>query len=279
MIGDIVGALRCPTCADDLALSEDRLECDNGHSFDLARAGYVNLMPTSARARHEGDSPEMLAARERLLEAGHFAPLARSLSERSGPEPGLVLDAGAGTGYYLREVLNSLPAATGIAVDASKNAAQRAARAHPRIGAVVCDVWRELPLGDASVQVVLNVFAPRNGTEFRRVLASDGVLLVVTPAADHLGELVGPAGLLSVDERKEQRVRAELEPHLALEATEPLEFQMHLERAEAQALAQMGPSARHLAEGELENRLAGLSWPLDVTAAMRLWIYRPSSPL
>lgn len=275
MNGNIVAALRCPVCGLGLSLGEGRLTCANGHSFDLARAGYVNLMPSGARGRHEGDDAAMVAARERFLEAGHLAPLASLLAERAGGGTGLVLDAGAGTGYYLRELLGVRKAASGIALDASRSAAQRAARAHPRIGAVVCDIWRELPLHDASVQVLLDVFAPRNGSEFRRVLDSTGVLLVVTPADGHLRELAGPAGLLSVDARKDERVRGELEPHFVLEATGPLEFTMRLERRDAEALIGMGPSARHLGESDLDARLSGLSWPLGVTASLNVWTFSP----
>jgi 23S rRNA (guanine745-N1)-methyltransferase len=275
MIADMVEALSCPACGRDLELGDGRLTCRSGHSFDIARAGYVNLMASTARGRHEGDDANMVAARERFLDAEHFAPLAQSLAERAPPGAARVLDAGAGTGYYLREVLDSHEGASGIALDASKSAAQRAARSHPRVGAVVGDIWRGLPIRDASVDVVLNVFAPRNGAEFRRVLQPGGVLLVVTPAAHHLSELTVPPGLLKVDERKGERVRAELSPHFTCVAEEPLEFEMHLGRPDAQALIAMGPSARHLEDGDLEARLAGLSWPLAVSAAVNVWTFRP----
>jgi 23S rRNA (guanine745-N1)-methyltransferase len=275
MIADVVEALSCPTCQAGLELGDASLVCENGHSFDVARAGYVNLMPSGARGRHEGDDSGMVAARERFLDAAYFEPLAQRLSELAGQGSARVLDAGAGTGYYLREVLDSQEGAIGIALDVSKSAAQRAARAHSRVGAVVCDIWRALPVRDASVDVVLNVFAPRNGAEFRRVLQPEGSLLVVAPAAHHLSELTVPAGLLKVDERKEERVRAEFDPHFACAAEEPLEFEMRLERSAAEALIEMGPSARHLGDRDLDARLAGLSWPLAVTAAMNVSTFSP----
>ncbi len=88
-----------------------------------------------------------------------------------------------------------------------------AARAHRRIGAVGCDAWRPLPVADAAAGLVLNVFAPRDGAELRRILRPDGALLLVTPAADHLAELIGPLGLLSVDERKPERLADKLGPY------------------------------------------------------------------
>jgi 23S rRNA (guanine745-N1)-methyltransferase len=140
---------------------------------------------------------------------------------------------------------------------------------------VVCDIWRALPLRDASIRAALNIFAPRNGPEFRRVLEADGALVVVTPSAHHLEELAGPAGLLSVDERKEERLLAELEPQLAAVSREPLEFELRLEPDDARSLIQMDPTARHLGQDELDARLDGLSWPLTATAAVLVWTFRP----
>jgi 23S rRNA (guanine745-N1)-methyltransferase len=267
-------------CARGLELDERRLVCGDGHSFDVARGGYVNLLPSGTDARHEGDTADMVGARERFLAAGHFAPLARAVTERAGEfvaqsEAAWVADLGAATGYYLGEVLDALEGCAGVALDASKFAARRAARAHPRAGAVVCDIWQALPLRDASIRVALNIFAPRNGREFRRVLDASGALLVVTPSAHHLQELAGPAGLLSVDERKEERLLAELEPELAPVAKEPLEFELRLERDDARSLIQMGPTARHLGAGDLDARLDAMSWPLTATAAVAVWTFRP----
>jgi 23S rRNA (guanine745-N1)-methyltransferase len=280
MLAEVASVLRCPVCGLGLELREARLVCDQGHNFDIAREGYVNLMP--GRVRHEGDSSAMVEARERFLAGGHFEPLAALVAGRAAAvalaERPVVLDLGASTGYYLRAVLDSVDSARGVALDASKFAARRAARAHDRVGSVVCDIWHELPVRDLSVQVALNVFSPRNGPEGARVLAPDGALLVVTPEAEHLAELVGPAGLLSVDERKEDRVRAELEPHLSLVAADPFEFELNLGRSDARALIEMGPSARHLSADEIEARLDAFSWPLPVTGAVKLWIFRPATP-
>ena len=112
----------------------------------------------------------MVAARDEFLGAGHFEPIAdaaaaaalEAVGERAGT-PGFALDLGAGTGYQLARLLDSLPAWRGLALDASAPALRRAARAHPRMAAVACDVWGELPLQDGAADLALNVFAPRNG--------------------------------------------------------------------------------------------------------------------
>src|SRR5688572_20694208 len=136
-----------------------------------------------------------------------YTTLFRS-AEQPGLPPGCILDLGAGTGWYLARVLERLPGRQGLALDLSKHALRRAARAHPRIGAVACDAWAPLPLRDGVAALVLSVFAPRDGAEIARVLRPGGALVVVTPTDRHLEPLVSKLGLLTVDERKEERIDA-----------------------------------------------------------------------
>jgi 23S rRNA (guanine745-N1)-methyltransferase len=119
----------------------------------------------------------------------------------------------------------------------------------------------------------LNVFAPRNGPEFARVLAPDGVLLVVTPTGDHMGELVAILGLLTVDPAKEERVAGSLTPWFTERASEIHEKSMSLSRREVAGLVGMGPSAWHLDPGELSARIAPLPEPVAVTARVRVSSY------
>lgn len=265
-------------CGGELTLAPSALHCAEGHSFDIARQGYVNLMPGGARPG-TADTAEMVAARGEFLSAGHYAPLAGAvagLAAGSAPSAGppRVLDAGAGTGYYLAAVLDRLGTpATGLAMDISARALRRAVRAHPAIGAVAWDVWQPLPVRDAAVSLIINVFAPRNGPEFRRVLRPDGVLVVVTPARDHLAEL-GGAGLLAVDNRKEERLAAALDGPFRPSGHQELAIPLRLSRAAAETLIAMGPSARHTDVAVTRERLARLPDPVPVTAAFRLSVYR-----
>jgi 23S rRNA (guanine745-N1)-methyltransferase len=128
------------------------------------------------------------------------------------------------------------------------------------------------------MSLVLDVFAPRNAAEFRRVLRDDGALIVVTPAPGHLAELTGPAGLLAVDERKDERLAASLGAHFTLARDQELSLGLRLTRAEAGALAGMGPSARHAGPDGGGGRLAARTEPIAVTAAFRIACYRPSGP-
>jgi 23S rRNA (guanine745-N1)-methyltransferase len=281
MLSDVAGLLTCPACGSDFQPPASALRCANGHSFDIARQGYVNLLPGGAKPG-TADTADMVQARHAFLSAGHFAPLARliaDLAASSAPEGGCVLDAGAGTGYYLRAVLDRLPAIepgpVGLAMDISARALRRAARAHPRIGAVVWDVWQPLPVRSSGISVILNVFAPRNGPEFRRVLKNDGALIVVTAAQGHLAELVQGAGLLTVDERKEDRLAATLGRHFTVGHRDDHAISLSLSHADAAALAAMGPAASHVPPEELRRRVAALPEPVTVTAAFRGAIYHP----
>jgi 23S rRNA (guanine745-N1)-methyltransferase len=275
MLTDVLPYLRCPVCGGDLTGDERALRCTAGHTFDIARQGYAGLLTGDARTG-TADTAQMVAARVEFLDGGHFAPLADLIAERAAaaaPDEGCVLDAGAGTGYHLGAVLDRLPGRYGVALDISKHALRRAARAHPRIGALTWDVWRPLPVRTDSVAVLLDVFAPRNAEEFHRVLRPDGILLVATPAAHHLDELVGPLGLLTVDPRKAERVADTLKERFAPAGTWPLELPLRLTHAEVASLVAMGPSAWHTDPEALRGRIAALAEPVRVTAAFEVRVF------
>jgi 23S rRNA (guanine745-N1)-methyltransferase len=314
----VLAHLRCPNCESALVTLGARgpLRCARGHSFDIAKQGYATL--TAGRTPHTGDSTEMIADRERFLAAGHYAFIAEALAtaaaqvaprlanarvvapgraDAQGVAPGsaarLVVDAGTGTGYYLARVLDELPAAVGLGLDVSKPALRRAARAHQRADAALADLWQPLPLADGSAALILDVFAPRNGAEFHRVLHPGGALLVVTPAADHLAELIDAFGLIRVDPDKADRVSGSLGTHFTATATTTHRHRMRLNDDEVRTLIGMTPSARHVHPNPARTGPhdadagiagaggtgtgagdAGPTAAMDVTAAIDLTIYR-----
>jgi 23S rRNA (guanine745-N1)-methyltransferase len=164
-----------------------------------------------------------------------------------------------------------------VVLDSSVYAARRAARAHPRALAVVADTWSRLPVRSGAVDRVLVVFAPRNGPEIARVLAPGGRLVVVTPAPEHLAELVEPLGLLRVDPDKAARLAGALEPHLRPVAVAAHREELRLGAAAVTTLVGMGPHARHLTRDNVRASLAGLPESLDVTVSVRIGTYRRSS--
>jgi 23S rRNA (guanine745-N1)-methyltransferase len=281
MLSDVLAYLACPACGSEFVRAEGSLCCSQGHSFDVARQGYVNLVAGGGARAAVGDIPEMVQARADFLGAGHYEPIAlavadmaaRHLLHAEARPDGCVVDVGAGTGYYLERVLDALPDRVGLALDASKYAARRAARAHERAGAVVCDTWGAIPLRDACAALVLDVFAPRNAAEFSRVLAAGGILVVVTPTSGHLGEVVASLGLLTVDAQKSERVEEQLGELFARVESVEVEHRMHLSHADVRALVGMGPSARHTEASALAASIHKLPEPLAVTASVYIAVY------
>ncbi len=276
-----VALLACPVCTGPLAPGpgDTGLRCPGGHAFDRARQGHVTLLPPG-RTPAAGDSAPMVADRVAFLGSGAFAGVSRALGDAvvAGERPpATLLDLGGGTGHHLAAVLDRLPGAAGVVLDASRYAARRAATASPRALAVVADAWARLPVRDAVVDRVLGVFAPRNGPETARVLRPDGRLVVVTPDRDHLGELVGPLGLLRVDPDKDARVAATLEPHLVHRATAGHREVLELSRSAVTTLVGMGPHARHLSAERLAEAVGRLPEPVRVTVAVQVSSWSPGA--
>jgi 23S rRNA (guanine745-N1)-methyltransferase len=272
VLADAIDLLRCPHCGGRLELVEGAARCEAGHSFDVARQGYLNLLPGNARTG-SADTAAMVQARAAFLGAGHYAPIAAAVA---GAAVGgdRVVDLGAGTGYYLAAVLERLPGARGLALDISKHALRVAARAHPRIAAVGCDAWAGLPLGDAVADVAVNVFAPRDPAELARVLAPGGTLVVATPNPGHLGELVAAVGMLTVPERKRERLAGKLGTLFEPVSETAVQRELMLGHDDLAALVAMGPSARHLSADQIAERVAALADPLAVTLSVTVASYR-----
>ncbi len=269
----VIAALRCPLCARELSRAAGGLRCETGHAFDAARQGYLNLL--TGRAPAGAETPEMIAARAGVFEAGHLAPVSAAVVDALSSDAGLIVDVGAGTGHHLAAVLTARPGSTGIAIDVSKAAARRSARLHPALGSVVADIRRRLPLRDGCADVVLDIFAPRHGAEFHRILSPAGTLVVVTPTPAHLAELVGPLGLLSVDPAKAERVEESLGRWFERATRVACRYALTLTREDAVRFVAMGPSAWHVGPERVAAVLAGWEEPVTVSVSVEVTTYRP----
>jgi 23S rRNA (guanine745-N1)-methyltransferase len=268
--------LRCPVCGAGLAradAAEPVVRCESGHAFDVARQGYLNLL--AGGGAPAGDSAAMVADRVALLGGGSFDPLADAVAGAAGRGT-VAAEVGAGSGFYLAAALERGAFDVGIALDVSRYALRRAARAHPRMAAVGADVWTGLPLRDGCADVVLCVFAPRNGPELRRVVREDGVLVVATPTPRHLAELIGPLGLLRVDERKDERLAERLAGGFELATRTTCEWTMALDHATVSALVGMGPSAFHDDGTSRADAIAALAEPVAVTGSVTVSAFAPA---
>lgn len=282
MLSHIVDILADPNDGTALSGADDfsRLVSESGHSYDVAKQGYVTLA-AGAGLKHKGDDMDMVNAREAYLAMGHFAPFVEAVTgavqdaldsaSLAESKPASLLEVGAGTGYYLAHTLDSIAEARGVGLDISPHAAKHLAKCHPRVGAVVADVWERLPIRDESVDAISVIFAPRNPAEFQRVLAPGGQVIVLTPGAGHLDELREPLGILGVEEGKVERMYEQAEGFLE-QAADPVDisFPIELDKASVAAQVGMSPSARHISAGELAERMAALPPTLTVTARARL---------
>lgn len=257
-IQELAAWLRCPHCNQDLgAAAPLALSCPDGHSFDVNRRGYVNLV--GPKPAFSGDTAAMLDSRELFLDAGHYLPvrdaLVGALSMHFSPlgHAPRIIDAGCGTGYYLQGALLGLQRAIGLGFDVSPGAVQRTVRrTQGAAGGLVADTWSPLPLRTGIADALVAVFAPRNLPEFHRVLSDGGVLIVVVPTGRHLHELRTQDGqALDVPAEKAERLIAEAAALFTHSETTQLEYTVELAAAEAAELVRMGPAGHHRSEEQL----------------------------
>ncbi|HHP7908923.1 putative RNA methyltransferase [Acinetobacter baumannii] len=177
--------LMCPVCRQRLELVSKTWRCEQGHSYDIAKQGYVNLHVVQHKhSKNPGDTPESVDARRAFLQGGYYQPLQLAVVHLlKDLKAKMVLDIGCGEGYYtsaMQQVVEQC-----IGVDIAKNAVQRAAKLNDKVTWVV-GTGATLPVIDQSMDVCTSLFSPIPQTEILRVLKDDGYLIVVTPATDHL---------------------------------------------------------------------------------------------
>nr|WP_237421630.1 methyltransferase domain-containing protein [Gordonia sp. SID5947] len=238
---------------------------------------------------HLSDTAEMVAARRRVHESGFFGAVSEAVAdsvehtilEGSGVAelPGLVLDAGAGTGHHLASVLDRAPGLHGLGLDLSKFCARAVARSHPRSASVVADVWRPLPIRSSSVGAVLSIFSPRNVDEFVRVLHPRGALVVVTPNSDHLGEIIAPMGMLAVGADKDDRLHSALAGGFDIESETVVGDRRTLDADGIVDVVAMGPTAFHRSAEDIRSDAdlltADAGGSLDVSVSVTVTTVRP----
>ena len=213
----------------------------------------MNLLPPQHKRRGvEGDVGEMLHARRRFLDAGYYLPLLDALTTRvrgiieSSAGTSVVAEVGCGEGYYIGNIAASVgPAAAFLGTDLSKPAVKLAARRYPDVLFFVSDVHRRLYVPDATLDVLLDVFAPRNAAEFARVLRPDAAALVVLPSEKHLASARAELGLLEIEAQKERRVLESLAEDFTVVDRQQIEYALELPASAVADLVGMGPNYWH----------------------------------
>ncbi len=184
----------CPVCGAELDCHKKSYQCENGHCFDIAKKGYVNLLMSQSSSQH-GDSKEMIASRAEFLNRGFYDKLSDEICDcvlKYAPQNARVLDAGCGECKYTFDVLKRLSdakkCAEVIGIDISKEALAYSRRRGSGIFLAVAST-SDLPVASGSVDVLINIFAPFSTNEFSRILKDGGVIIRVYPLARHLWEL------------------------------------------------------------------------------------------
>ena len=254
-----IDLLICPVCGAPYVQAGMMLSCANAHTFDIAKEGYVNLL----LKKQPGDNREMLQKRRNFFDHGYYHPLSDALNElvlvhlpeefrERGAPPLHVLDAGCGEGYYLGR-LHAFLAESGyaahcIGLDISKEAIRMAARRYKEAFFIVANLKESLAIKDNALQVMLNIFAPRNAAEYARVLAPQGLLLVIIPGPGHLLELRSALHLLKIEENKEQHVMEQFAEQFSFVTTTMVAYPLCLQREEISQVVMMSPNYWHMSD-------------------------------
>ena len=247
-------AFACPICRENLTLVESSLKCENRHSFDLAKFGYVNLAPQIKQSANY--DKENFQNRQQILEAGFYHAILEAVSDLlANSETSItVLDIGCGEGFYSRKLQENHPEKTFYAFDISKDSVQIAAKSEPNwaVNWFVGDLAR-LPIKDASMDILLDIFSPANYGEFRRVLSKDGILIKVIPTENHLKEIRQRVqNQLTNKDYSNQDIKEHFQEHFTILSSQTVSLTKTITADQLQALLSMTPLLFHIDQTKID---------------------------
>ncbi len=171
----------CPVCRQKLFRVSNSFKCLKGHSFDISKEGYVNLLMDNSKGKRHGDDRLMVAARKSFLDKGYYSPLKSTITELAG-KGNIILDSGCGEGYYTQDIAAEN---TVCGIDISKDALKYAAKRCKNVEFAVASI-SDIPLKNSSVDTIINIFAPDSAEEFLRILKPNGSYITAIPMENHL---------------------------------------------------------------------------------------------
>ncbi|WP_173276604.1 MULTISPECIES: putative RNA methyltransferase [unclassified Streptococcus] len=247
-------AFACPICRENLTLVESSLKCNNRHSFDLAKFGYVNLAPQIKQSVNY--DKENFQNRQQILESGFYRAILEAISDllSNSKNAKTILDIGCGEGFYSRKLQESHPDKTFYAFDISKDSVQIAAKSEPNwaVNWFVGDLAR-LPIKDASMDILLDIFSPANYGEFRRVLSKDGILIKVIPTENHLKEIRQRVqNQLTNKDYSNQDIKNHFQEHFTILSSQITSLTKHITAEQLQALLSMTPLLFHVDQSKID---------------------------
>ena len=247
-------AFACPICQENLTLVESSLKCNNRHSFDLAKFGYVNLAPQIKQSANY--DKENFQNRQQILEAGFYQAILEAVSDllSNSKNAKTILDIGCGEGFYSRKLQERHPDKTFYAFDISKDSVQIAAKSEPNwaVNWFVGDLAR-LPIKDASMDILLDIFSPANYGEFRRVLSKDGILIKVIPTKNHLKEIRQKVqDQLTNKDYSNQDIKNHFQEHFTILSSQTASLTKTITADQLQALLSMTPLLFHIDQTKID---------------------------
>ena len=247
-------AFACPICQENLTLVESSLKCCNRHSFDLAKFGYINLAPQIKQSANY--DKENFQNRQQILEAGFYQAILEAVSNllASSKTATTILDIGCGEGFYSRKLQENHPEKTFYAFDISKDSVQIAAKSEPNwaVNWFVGDLAR-LPIKDASMDILLDIFSPANYGEFRRVLSKDGILIKVIPTKNHLKEIRQKAqDQLTNKDYSNQDIKNHFQNNFTILSSKTASLTKPITVEQLQALLSMTPLLFHIDQSKID---------------------------
>lgn len=247
-------AFACPICQENLTLVESSLKCCNRHSFDLAKFGYVNLAPQIKQSANY--YKENFQNRQQILEAGFYQAILEAISDllASSKNAKTILDIGCGEGFYSRKLQKRHPDKTFYAFDISKDSVQIAAKSEANwaVNWFVGDLAR-LPIKDASMDILLDIFSPANYGEFRRVLSKDGILIKVIPTENHLKEIRQKVqDQLTNKEYSNQDIKNHFQNNFTILSSKTASLTKTITADQLQALLSMTPLLFHIDQSKID---------------------------
>lgn len=250
----VASAFACPICQENLTLIETSLKCNNRHSFDLAKFGYVNLAPQIKQSANY--DKENFQNRQEILEAGFYQAILETISDLLArlETAKTILDIGCGEGFYSRKLQESHSDKTFYAFDISKDSVQIAAKSEPNwaVNWFVSDLAR-LPIKDASMDILLDIFSPANYGEFRRVLSKDGILIKVIPTENHLKEIRQMVqDQLTKKDYSNQDIKEHFQEHFSIQSSQIASLTKHITAEQRQALLSMTPLLFHVDQTKID---------------------------
>ena len=247
-------AFACPICQENLTLVESSLKCENRHSFDLAKFGYGNLAPQIKQSANY--DKENFQNRQQILEAGFYQTILDAISDliASSKTAKTILDIGCGEGFYSRKLQEVHPDKIFYAFDISKDSVQIAAKSEPNwaVNWFVGDLAR-LPIKDASMDILLDIFSPANYGEFRRVLSKDGILIKVIPTENHLKEIRQMVqDQLTKKDYSNQDIKEHFQEHFSIQSSQTASLTKSITAEQRQALLSMTPLLFHVDQSKID---------------------------